>query len=286
MRVDTQLDVPADVTPDELDEAATSATAVPRDVALEVEGGTLVADDTNSLADVVDEVRSQQSTARNSIAPAVLSLVLVALALLMRLLKAASELRVPELALASLRGVTARRLWGLGLAEPLVVLLVAMPLGIGFGVGLVGRAGAQWLVPGLPLPLPWASWVAAALVLARGLRRRVRRGRAGRARHARLPAQRRTTSRGRAPLVGHRPADAGGARRRGAGQEALGRRAGRARRDRPGAAGAARGRGRTGRDPADRGRAATWWTGRSRGRSLSGFVSWRGRSRAARRARW
>ena len=39
------------------------------------------------------------------------TLVLVALALLMRLLMAASEIRVPELALASLRGVSSRRLW-------------------------------------------------------------------------------------------------------------------------------------------------------------------------------
>jgi putative ABC transport system permease protein len=165
VRVDTHLDVPADLTPEQLDEAATSAKAIPRDTEIEVQGGTLRADDTNSLSDVVAEVRFQQSTARSSIAPAVLSLVLVALALLMRLLNAASELRVPELALASLRGVTARRLWGLGLAEPLFVLLIAIPLGIGFGLGLSVLLVRGWLVPGLPLPLPWASWIAATLVL-------------------------------------------------------------------------------------------------------------------------
>ncbi|GAA5105964.1 hypothetical protein GCM10023339_02400 [Alloalcanivorax gelatiniphagus] len=165
VRVDTHLAVPSDLTPDELDEAAASATAVPRDVELEVAGGTLRADDTNSLAGVVEEVLFQQSTARSSIAPAVLSLVLVALALLMRLLNAASELRVPELALASLRGVTARRLWGLGLAEPLTLLLLATPLGIAFGLGLSVVLVRGWLVPGLPLPLPVASWIAAALVL-------------------------------------------------------------------------------------------------------------------------
>lgn len=165
VRVDAHLDVPADLTPEQLDEAATSATAVPRDAELPVEGGTLRADDTNSLADVVADVRFQQSTARSSIAPAVLSLVLVALALLMRLLNAASELRVPELALASLRGVTARRLWGLGLAEPVVVLVIAIPLGVAFGLGLSILLVRSWLAPGLPLPLPWASWVAAALVL-------------------------------------------------------------------------------------------------------------------------
>ena len=140
-------------------------TAIPKDTDLEVEGGTLRDDGVNSLADVVAEVRFQQSTARNSIAPAVLSLVLVALALLMRLLNAASELRVPELALASLRGVTARRLWGLGLAEPVVILLIATPVGVAFGIGLSALLVRSWLVPGLPLPLPGASWIAGALVL-------------------------------------------------------------------------------------------------------------------------
>ena len=163
--VDTHLDVRADITPAELDEAARSAAALPSDTELEVEGGTLRDDGTNSLGDVVEEVRFQQQTARSSIAPAVLSLVLVALALLMRLLNAASELRVPELALASLRGVTARRLWGLGLAEPVVVLLVATPLGAAFGLGLSYVLVRGWLVPGLPVPLPWSSWVAAGLVL-------------------------------------------------------------------------------------------------------------------------
>ncbi len=165
VRVDTQLDVPADLTPAELDVAAASATAIPPDTELEVEGGTIRDDGTNSLFDVVSEVRFQQSTARSSIAPAVLSLVLVALALLMRLLNAASELRVPELALASLRGVTARRLWGLGLAEPVAVLLVATPLGVVFGLGLAWLLIRSWLVPDLPIPIPVASWLAAALVL-------------------------------------------------------------------------------------------------------------------------
>ena len=165
IRVDTRLDVPADLTPAELDVAADSVTAIAPDTDLEVEGGTIRDDGTNSLADVVSEVRFQQSTARNSIAPAVLSLVLVALALLMRLLNAASELRVPELALASLRGVTARKLWGLGLAEPVVVLLLAAPIGVVFGLGLSWLLVGSWLVPDLPVPLPVASWLAATLVL-------------------------------------------------------------------------------------------------------------------------
>jgi putative ABC transport system permease protein len=165
VRVDTFIDVPADVTPGQLEVAARSAAAIPDDTVLQVEGGTLADDGTNDLATVVQEVEDQQATARSSIAPAVLSLVLVALALLMRLLNAASELRVPELALASLRGVTSRRLWGLGLAEPVALLLLATPIGVGLGLGFSLLLVRQWLVPGLPLPLATASWIAAALVL-------------------------------------------------------------------------------------------------------------------------
>ena len=165
VRVDTPLDVPADITPEELDLAAESALAIPSDETIEVDGGTLADDSTNSLGRVADEVREQEVTARGSIAPAVLSLVLVALALLMRLLNAASEIRVPELALASLRGVTARRLWGLGLAEPVTLLLIATPIGVALGIGMSWALVRAWLVPGLPLPLVAASWLTAGLVL-------------------------------------------------------------------------------------------------------------------------
>lgn len=164
VQVDTPLDVPPDVTPADLTAAVTTATHL--EAATEVDGGVLVGvAASNRLQDFERDVRDQQSTAQKSIAPAVLSLVLVALALLMRLLMAASEIRVPELALASLRGVSSRRLWLLGLAEPLVVLAAAVPLGVGFGVGLSALLTRRWLVPGLPLPLPWVSWAAAGLVL-------------------------------------------------------------------------------------------------------------------------
>ncbi|UUZ61201.1 FtsX-like permease family protein [Nocardioides sp. B-3] len=164
VQVDTPLDVPADVTPADLADAVSTATNL--EGTDEVDGGTLEGvPASNSLERFERDVRAQQATAQKSIAPAVLSLVLVALALLMRLLMAASEIRVPELALASLRGVSSRRLWMLGLAEPLVVLATAVPLGVGFGVGLSAVLTRQWLVPGLPLPLPWISWAAAALVL-------------------------------------------------------------------------------------------------------------------------
>ncbi|PVG84218.1 hypothetical protein DDE18_00825 [Nocardioides gansuensis] len=168
VRIETRLDVPADLGADDL-QAARAAAATLADLDEAVDGGTLtgVAEgDLNDLTAIEEEVRAQEGTARRTIAPALLSLVLVAFALLLRLLMAASELRVPELALASLRGVGTRRLWALGLAEPLVVLTLAAPFGV--ALGLVARAvlTRAWLVPGLPLAVPAVSWVAVALVLA------------------------------------------------------------------------------------------------------------------------
>ncbi|KRF34623.1 FtsX-like permease family protein [Nocardioides sp. Soil805] len=164
VRVDTPLAVPADLTRDDLDAAA--ATAARLDQTTEVAGGVLVGvPDVNNLGAVRDEVREQQATARASIAPAVLSLVLVALALLMRLLMAASEIRVPELALASLRGVSSRKLWVLGLSEPLVVLAVSAPIGAALGLGMGYSLTRAWLVEDLPVPVPWVSWAAAGLVM-------------------------------------------------------------------------------------------------------------------------
>lgn len=165
VRVDRPLDVGPGLTATDLAVAGDDAAAVSEDP-VEVPGGMLTGDtDLSDLAAVVAEVRAQQETARASISPAVLSLVLVALALLLRLLMAASELRVPELALASLRGVSARRLWALGLAEPLALLLISVPVGIGLGAAMSWGLTRWWLLPGLPVPIGWGSALAAGVVL-------------------------------------------------------------------------------------------------------------------------
>ncbi len=163
VRADRRLELPPDWTEADLKAAARSANAAAGDP-VEIDRATLIGSPLGDLPALLAEVRSQEDTARASIAPAVLSLVLVALALLLRLLTAASELRLPELALASLRGVDERRLWGLGLVEPLALLLIALPLGLGAGIGLSLGLIRWWLVPGLPLPLPLSAWVASGTV--------------------------------------------------------------------------------------------------------------------------
>lgn len=169
VRVDNRLRVPPDFTPAGLTALAHATGDRPAVGAQQrVEGGTLRLDSADDLAAVAREVGSEQRAATDSIAPAVISLVLVALALLTRLLLAASELRVPELALASLRGMAERRLWALGLAEPLALLVVAAPVGAVLGVVMTWGLVRAWLVPGLPLIVPTASLLGAVLVTAAG----------------------------------------------------------------------------------------------------------------------
>ena len=163
--VDVPLVVPPDATFDDLRLARTTAAASLR-TTVDVAGGDMRGvNDINDLPAIDREVRLQQATARSSIAPAVLSLLLVALALLMRLLMAACELRVPELALASLRGLGSRQLWALGVAEPLGLVAISVPIGAALGYALSWVLARAWLVPGLPVPLPWVSVVAGVAVV-------------------------------------------------------------------------------------------------------------------------
>lgn len=167
VEVDRLLDAPPDLTQDDLDTAL--ATAAGLDQSRPVAGGVLTGDPVNDLQLIADEARAQQETARASITPAVISLVLVAMALLLRLLMAAADLRLPELALASLRGLDRRQMWGLGLSEPLAVLLVSVPVGVLVGIGLSVGLVRSWLVPGLPLRLPAVSLLAGVLVVVAAL---------------------------------------------------------------------------------------------------------------------
>lgn len=158
------LEAPPDLTLADLGTALTTARSV-EDERVKVEGGRLRGETVNDLQLIATETRDQQATARSSIAPAVISLVLVAMALLLRLLMAAADLRLPELSLASLRGLGRRQMWGLGLSEPLALLLLAVPVGGVIGVGLALGLARWWLVPGLPLPLPVASLVSGLVVV-------------------------------------------------------------------------------------------------------------------------
>ena len=221
VRVDNRLRVPPDFTPADLTALAHATGDRPAVGAQQrVEGGTLRLDSADDLAAVAREVGSEQRAATDSIAPAVISLVLVALALLTRLLLAASELRVPELALASLRGMAERRLWALGLAEPLALLVVAAPVGAVLGVVMTWGLVRAWLVPGLPLIVPTASLLGAVLVTAAGCGRGRSRGGHGAPDVPVGPARRRASAACRTAYGAGRRAAPGGRRGRGGPRQA------------------------------------------------------------------
>jgi putative ABC transport system permease protein len=75
------------------------------------------------------------------------------------------NLRRGELALASLRGYRRRRLWFLGMTEPLLILVAAAPVGIALGYVAARTLARQWLIPGLPVPFVLASGLSAVGVL-------------------------------------------------------------------------------------------------------------------------
>lgn len=162
--VDRRLDVPPTATYADLVAATRAAASVRDDQQAHVAGGRLAGSSINDLGTIAHEISSQRDTAKASVGPAVLSLVLVAMALLMRLLMAAADLRLPELALASLRGLGSRQMWQLGLSEPLALLGISLPVGAFLGVAGAWTLVRLWLLPGLPVPLPWTSLVAGALV--------------------------------------------------------------------------------------------------------------------------
>ncbi len=119
----------------------------------------------NALPAIAHQVQQRAGTARATVAPAVISVILVALVLLSRLLSAAMDLRSGELALASLRGMSRRQMWVLGLLEPVLMLVISAPIGVVGGYLGAQALGDTWLVPGLPIPMLAGSWIGMAVVL-------------------------------------------------------------------------------------------------------------------------
>jgi putative ABC transport system permease protein len=95
---------------------------------------------------------------------------LLALCLLM-LFTAVTEAvdsRGTDIALARLRGHGRIRTLGFGLAEPVVVMLIALPAGVLAGWQVARMLSSAMLRAATPVALPWFAWAAAALVAVAG----------------------------------------------------------------------------------------------------------------------
>ena len=164
LHVDRFLAVEPDISSSEVVAARQAVLALPNQLN-QLSAGRHVVSRDNALQFVIAEIDRNRETASNTVTPAVISLILVALALLVRLLAAAADQRRGELALGSLRGMTGAQMWTFGLAEPLTVLLVATPVGVALGYAATSWLSDIWLTPGIPVGLGVASLVAGSLVL-------------------------------------------------------------------------------------------------------------------------
>jgi putative ABC transport system permease protein len=96
-------------------------------------------------------------------------LLILAWLLLFLLVADAAEARGPEIALAKVRGRGRWRTLTFGLAEPVILLAVALPAGMLAGWAITTGLGHILLRPGTPVGLPTAAWLSAAVATAGGL---------------------------------------------------------------------------------------------------------------------
>ncbi len=98
-----------------------------------------------SLDGLFDDVRAEQTLLSRVTLAAIVPLVVLSLLLLYVLIAAAAEVRRQEVALAKLRGFSTSRVIRFAVAEPVAVLLVAVPLGAALAVLVARTVTGVWL---------------------------------------------------------------------------------------------------------------------------------------------
>jgi len=144
-----------------MDDASRQLTAWQAEVA-EAGAPVLQPDDLVSFDNLFTAVRSEQALLSRVTLAAVVPLIVLALLLLYVLVASAAEARRPEVALAKLRGFSTGQVVRFAVAEPVAVLLVSIPVGIGLAVLAERVVGRIWLgaTPFVVTPQAVASAVA------------------------------------------------------------------------------------------------------------------------------
>lgn len=178
-QVSYELDVPVD--PSRLD-LVTAPRAARMVQALSAELGLRGVGVTSQLPFVVAESATRGGVVRVAAPLAAAQLVLLAWVILAHVVASATQERAPELGLAKLRGQTPARTVRFGLAEVVVLLLVAAPVGTVLGYLLVRLAASRLLEEGVPVQVTgWAvasvlvgvvGGAVSAVLAARGIARR------------------------------------------------------------------------------------------------------------------
>jgi hypothetical protein len=149
------------------------------DVSVVEQGMTSLATSQDLLAESVsvqsgmpDSLESVQASWKALAAPVTLTtltVVLLSWLLLFLIVTDSVEARGSEIALAKLRGHGPGGILIVGLAEPAVVLLAALPCGVLAGWAAAAGLARTLLLPGGQADLPWTAWIAAAAAIAGGL---------------------------------------------------------------------------------------------------------------------
>jgi len=124
---------------------------------------------TTSLPATLGAVRASWRAIEVPVVLITAQLLLLAWLLLFLIVADAAEARGPEIALAKMRGRGRWRTLTFGLAEPVILLAVALPVGVLAGWGITTGLGHILFRPGTPVGLPGASWLAAAVATAGGV---------------------------------------------------------------------------------------------------------------------
>ncbi|KAB2342724.1 FtsX-like permease family protein [Actinomadura rudentiformis] len=123
----------------------------------------------SGLAKSLDEIEASLGTLQVPILVVTLQLVVLCWLLLFFLMTDIAQARAPDIALIKLRGLTGVRLLAFGLAEPLLLLLAALPLGVALGRVTARAMAAALFGSTVPMGMPPTVWLAAAGTVAGGV---------------------------------------------------------------------------------------------------------------------
>jgi putative ABC transport system permease protein len=124
---------------------------------------------TTALDDVLDAAAHQQQLVDIGTLLVTLQLSLLGWLVLFQIVTDLAEARGPEIALAKLRGHRPWQVLRFGIAEPVVLLAIATPVGVALGALAAVALGGSVLVPGTPVVLTLPAIAAAAAAFAGGV---------------------------------------------------------------------------------------------------------------------
>ena len=122
-----------------------------------------------SVGAVIKAARHQRTLVYTGTTLVTLQLGLLAWLVLFQVVSDTAEARGNEIALAKVRGRGPLSTLRFGLAEPLVLLLLAIPLGLGLAFGVVHLFAATVLAPGTPVVVTSGAVLAAFIAFAGGV---------------------------------------------------------------------------------------------------------------------